>query len=98
MLKRKKYILPRFRNSTQTVKKSYSLNDFKQRGMALYTVKNLFALLRRITSKHDGDFYFLKCLHSFGTKPNLNHVKKYVKKRLLWCENVLCTWYVVRVY
>ena len=48
-----------------------------------HTVKNLFALLRRITSKHDGDFYFLKCLHSFGTKPNLNHVKKYVKKRLL---------------
>ena len=31
-------------------------------------VKSLSALLRRITSKHDGDFYCLDCFHSFKTK------------------------------
>ena len=31
-------------------------------------VKRLSALLRRITSTHDGDLYCLKCLHSFGAK------------------------------
>ena len=34
-------------------------------------VKNLSALLRRITSKHDGDFYCLDCFHSFKTKIKL---------------------------
>ena len=31
-------------------------------------VKLLTALLRGITSKHEGDFYCLKCFHSYGTK------------------------------
>ena len=34
-------------------------------------VKKLSALLRRITSKHHGDFDCLNCLHSFTTKSNL---------------------------
>ena len=32
-------------------------------------VKKLSVLLRGITSKHDGDFYCLNCLHSFVTEP-----------------------------
>ena len=31
-------------------------------------VKKLSELLRRISSKHDADFYCLDCLHLFGTK------------------------------
>ena len=30
--------------------------------------KKLSALLRRISSKHQGDFYCLNCLHSFATQ------------------------------
>ena len=33
--------------------------------------KILSALLRGITSKHDGDFYCLNCLHLFRTKDKL---------------------------
>ena len=38
------------------------------------------ALLRRITSKHVGDFYCLNCLHSYRTKIKL-------KKHENVCEN-----------
>ena len=31
-------------------------------------VKNLSALLRGITSKHDGDYHCLNCFHSFKTE------------------------------
>ena len=31
-------------------------------------VRRLSALLRRITSNHNGDFYCLNCLHSYRTK------------------------------
>ena len=34
-------------------------------------VKKLSALLRGITSKHDGDFYCLNCFHSYTTKNKL---------------------------
>ena len=37
-------------------------------------VKNLSALLRGITTKHEGDFYCLNCFHSFRTK---NKLKKH---------------------
>ena len=39
-------------------------------------VKNLSVLLRGITSKNDGDFYCLNCLHSFRTKNKLESHKK----------------------
>ena len=29
------------------------------------SVKKLSALLRETTSKHDGDFYYLNCRHSY---------------------------------
>ena len=44
-------------------------------------VKILSALLRAVTSKNNGDFYCLNCLHSFRTK-NLNCIKKYVKIKI----------------
>ena len=34
-------------------------------------VKRLSALLRGITSNHNGDFYFLKCFHSYSAKSKL---------------------------
>ena len=40
------------------------------------SVKTLSALLREITSKHDGDFYCFNCLHSFRTKNNLQSHRK----------------------
>ena len=44
------------------------------------TVKSLSALFRRITSKHDGDFYCLNCFHAYTTKDKL-------KKHESVCEN-----------
>ena len=41
-------------------------------------VKSLTALLRRITSNHQEDFYCLNCLHWYSTKINLKNKKKYV--------------------
>ena len=43
-------------------------------------VKSLLALFRGITSKHEGDFYFLNCLQSYTTE---NKLKKHKKV----CEN-----------
>ena len=41
----------------------------------------LAALLRRITPKHNGDYYCLNCLHSFRTKNKLeSHIKVYENK------------------
>ena len=37
--------------------------------------KTLSALLKVITSKHDGDFYCLNCLHLFRTKNKLESKK-----------------------
>ena len=34
-------------------------------------VKSLSALLRGITSEHDGDFYCLNCFHFYSTKNKL---------------------------
>ena len=42
--------------------------------MALSCCKKLSALLRRITSNHNGDFYCINCFHSFRTK---NKLKKH---------------------
>ena len=39
-------------------------------------VKMLSALLKGITPKHHGDFYFLNCLHFFATEKNFNHIRQ----------------------
>ena len=40
-------------------------------------VKKFSALLRGITSNHNGDFYCLSCLHSYRTKETLKNMKRY---------------------
>ena len=42
-------------------------------------VKILSALLKGITSKHDGDFYFLNCFYSFTTENVLKNMKIYAR-------------------
>ena len=42
-------------------------------------VKSLSGLLTGITSDHKEDFDCLSCFHSYRTKKNLKHTKKYVK-------------------
>ena len=48
--------------------------------MASSCIKKISALLREITSKNNGDFYYLNCLYSFRTKNKLESHKKV-------CEN-----------
>ena len=43
--------------------------------MALLPVKKLSALVRGITSKHDGGFYCLNCFHLYSTKDKLKKNK-----------------------
>ena len=80
MLKKKIYILLMFQNITQILKKQVILlmisndekREAKSEGWWYYlAVKRLSALLRGITSKNNGDFYCLNCLHSFRTKNKL---------------------------
>ena len=53
------------------------LNGEKE-GWHYLAVRKLSALLRGITSKHDGDFYCLNCLHSFRAENKLkSHQKVY---------------------
>ena len=42
-------------------------------------VKKLSALLRGITSKHEGDFYCLNCFHSYSKEKNLKSMRECVK-------------------
>ena len=51
----------------------------KKEGWHYLAIKTLSAVLHGITSKHDGDFYCMNCLHSFRTEINLNLMKKCVK-------------------
>ena len=74
MLKKKKYILLMFQNITQIMKKK---NKEKWHYLA---IKILSAMLRGITCKHWGDFYYLNCLQSFATEKILESHKKV-------CEN-----------
>ena len=50
-----------------------------------FAVKELSALLRRITSKLHGDFYCMNWLHSFAIEKILNHINKYVKINMWNC-------------
>ena len=69
----KKYILPTFQHITQSMKKKSFFNDSKKRRMPL---KQLSILVRGISSKHNGDFYCLNCLHLFRKENKLESHKK----------------------
>ena len=51
-----------------------------EEGQNYPSLKNLSALLRRITFKHHGGFYCLNCLHSFAAENKRESHKKV-------CEN-----------
>ena len=48
----------------------------EKEGWHYLAVKKLSALLRGITSKHDGDFHCLNCLHFFRVENKLKHHEK----------------------
>ena len=56
-------------------------NEEKE-GCHYHALKELSGLLRKITSKHHGDFYCLNCLHSFATKSKLKSHEEYFKKKI----------------
>ena len=49
--------------------------------MALSCSKKISALLRGITSKNNGDFYCLNCVHAFRTKNKLELHKKFCQNK-----------------
>ena len=49
-------------------KSDYSFNDSQWIKITLHCRKKLSALLTRIISKHQSDFFCLNCLHSFATE------------------------------
>ena len=48
--------------------------------MALSCSKNSICIIKRVTSKHDGDFHCLDCLHFFRRKNKLESHKRVCKK------------------
>ena len=56
------------------------MRNEEREGWNYLAVKKLSVLLRGTTSKHDGDFYCLNCLHSFRTENKLKANEKV-------CEN-----------
>ena len=65
-------------------------NDPKQKKESWHylAVKTLPALFRGTTSKSNGDFYCLNCLHSFRTKNKLRFREKVCKNKA-FCAIVL---------
>ena len=55
----------------------------KKKRLALSCSK-ITALLRGVTSKHDGDFYYLNFLHTFGTANKLKFHEKICKRKDFW--------------
>ena len=47
----------------------------------MMTVTKLSALIKGVTSRHDGDFYCLNCLH-MRQEANLIYIKKYVRIKI----------------
>ena len=62
----------------------YSFNDSKQKRWHYLAVKDLPDLLKRITSKHDCDFYFLNWSHSFRTEKKLGSHKQICENKDFW--------------
>ena len=69
ILKKKKYV------------SKINLN-FEKEGLYYLAVKKLSALLRGATSKYNGDFCCLNCLHSLRTKDKLKSHEKYLKIKI----------------
>ena len=59
-----------------------------QEGWHYLAVKKRSALLRRITSRHHGNFYCMNCLHSFATENKRESHKKLCKNKD-FCNTVM---------
>ena len=78
-LKTKKYIISTFQNANQSVK--------NKEGWYYLTLTKLSKLLKRITSKYNGDFYCLNCFDSFRT--NVSEHKEFCNIKMPSKENKL---------
>ena len=65
------------------MKTNNAVNDctWRKERIALSFSKKLSTLLHGITSKHEGDFYCLNCLHSFRTENKLKSHEKVSKNK-----------------
>ena len=54
-------------------------------------MEKLSALLRGTTSKNNGDFYCLNCLHFFKTKENKLELHKILCKNKDFCNVIMCS-------
>ena len=82
--KKKKYVQLIFHIYNSTREKQLILlmiSIEEKEGCHYLAVKKLSTLLRGVTSKHHGDFYCLKCFHSFRTKNELKSHEKVCKKK-----------------
>ena len=72
MLKKKK-CFPAYvsKYNSNCEKQVIFLMNLNGEGWHYHVIKKLSALLRGITSKHNGNFYCLSCLHSFARKNKL---------------------------
>ena len=65
------------------------INSSCEKQIILLMIPN-YSLLRTITSKSNGDFYYLNCFHSFRTENKLKSHEKVCKKKD-FCGTVLST-------
>ena len=93
-LKKEKYaqvIFQKLKQKQKTIKTNKSIKGSKQRKkrLELSCSKNVSALRKGITSKHDVEFYCLNYLHSFRTENKLKSHEKACKKSKDFCGFVM---------
>ena len=54
-------------------------------------MKSLFALLKRITANHNGDFYCLNYFHSYSTKEKLKKQEKVCNDVIIMLKCLMIT-------
>ena len=81
------YMLKKELPTTQITKKIIVLTNPNRQGWHYLSIKKLSALLRRVTSKHDADFYCLNCLGLFRTKNKHESHQKICEKND-FCSNM----------
>ena len=75
---KKEKIYPAYvlKHNSKCEKKVFLLMIPNQDGIYYISINKVSALIGGITSKNNGDFYCLNCLHSFRTKSKLETQKK----------------------
>ena len=88
MVKNKKYFLLIFQNITQIVKNKQFFNNPRRKKMAFSCSQIIASTIRGIMSKHHGDFYCLRCLHSFTTEKKRESYKR-VYENKYFCNVIM---------